>query len=120
MPRVVHFEINVEDVDRAIKFYSEVLGWKFEKWDGPMEYWMITTGSDDEPGINGGLTLKGTFDNLHTVMVSSVDEYISKVLANGGELAGPKMAIPGMGYLAYVKDPEGNLFGIMDRDENAA
>jgi uncharacterized protein len=55
MPRVVHFEIHVGDPDRAINFYEKCFGWTFQKWDGPMPYWLITTGPDDQPGINGGL-----------------------------------------------------------------
>ena len=47
MPRVVHFEINADDVERAVQFYSDVFGWKAEKWAGPMEYWLIMTGEGD-------------------------------------------------------------------------
>jgi predicted enzyme related to lactoylglutathione lyase len=53
MRRIVHFDLPADDPNRAQKFYSEVFGWKFAKWDGPMEYWMITTGDEKEPGING-------------------------------------------------------------------
>ena len=55
MPRVVHFEIHAGDCERAAKFYKTVFGWEFQKWEGPTEYWMVMTGSDDQPGINGGL-----------------------------------------------------------------
>ena len=55
MARVVHFEIHADDPERAIDFYESALGWEFTKWDGPGEYWLIKTGSQDEPGINGGL-----------------------------------------------------------------
>jgi len=55
MARVVHFEIHAEKPDRAINFYQKSFGWEFQKWDGPMDYWMITTGPEDQPGINGGL-----------------------------------------------------------------
>ena len=55
MPRVVHFEIHAGDPDRAVNFYKTLFGWNFQKWEGPMEYWLVTTGSDDQPGINGGL-----------------------------------------------------------------
>ena len=55
MPRVVHFEIHAENPDRAIAFYQTVFGWQFQKWAGPMDYWLIKTGSDEERGINGGL-----------------------------------------------------------------
>ena len=55
MPRVVHFEIHADDPERAISFYQSVFGWQFQKWEGPLEYWMIITGPEGTPGINGGL-----------------------------------------------------------------
>ena len=126
MPRVVHFEIHAEDPARAVKFYETLLGWSFQKWDGPMEYWMVITGPDSEPGINGGLLKRqGTIDGqaviayVCTVYVPNVDASVSTALANGGTLAVPKMAIPGVGWLAYCKDTEGNIFGMMQEDEAA-
>lgn len=56
MSRPIHFEIMAEDPARAKTFYETVFGWTFQKWEGgPMEYWLITTGPDSEPGINGGM-----------------------------------------------------------------
>ena len=55
MPRLVHFEMNVKDVHKTISFYEDVFGWRFQKWNGPMDYWLIMTGDEDEPGIDGGL-----------------------------------------------------------------
>lgn len=55
MPRVIHFEIHAGEPARAISFYEKVFGWTFQKWEGPMEYWLVITGPDDQPGINGGL-----------------------------------------------------------------
>ena len=54
MARVVHFEIHAEDIERAIEFYNKVFDWSFRHWGGSMEYWVIETGPDSEPGINGG------------------------------------------------------------------
>ena len=121
MPRVVHFEIEAEKPERAIKFYEEVFGWKVEKWKGPIEYWLITTGKEDEPGIDGGLERRTEAEpsTVNTIDVPSVDEYVKKVESNGGSIVRPKMAIPGVGWFAYFKDPEGNPFGMMERDESA-
>ena len=126
MPRVVHFEIHADDPARAVKFYETLLGWSFQKWDGPMEYWMVITGPDSEPGINGGLLKRqGTIDGqaviayVCTVYVPNVDSSVSTALKNGGTLAVPKMAVPGVGWLAYCKDTEGNIFGMMQADESA-
>src|ERR1019366_686207 len=55
MPRPTHFEIPAENPERAMQFYSSVLGWKFNKWPGPVDYWLISTGDPGEPGIDGGL-----------------------------------------------------------------
>lgn len=127
MPRPVHFEIHADDTERASEFYGTTLGWQFQKWEGPHEYWMIVTGSDDAPGINGGLVkrmapLNGDSVTAYvcTVDVPSLDEYIVKVLANGGGIALPKMAVPGVGWLAYCKDTEGNVFGMLQGDPTAA
>ena len=121
MPRVVHFDIPADDPERAIKFYEEVFGWKIEKWEGPMEYWLITTGPEDEPGIDGGLGKRATPDTVteNTIDVDSVDDYVVKVEEGGGKVIRPKSAVPGVGWLAYCEDTEGNRFGIMQEDPEA-
>ena len=126
MPRVVHFEIHAADPERGVKFYERVFGWTFQKWEGPMEYWLITTGPDSEPGINGGLLRRqGEIDGqaviayVCTIGVDDLDATMASVEANGGTVAVPKMPIPGMGWLAYYKDTEGNIFGIMQGDPSA-
>jgi predicted enzyme related to lactoylglutathione lyase len=120
MPRVVHFEIPAEDPQRAAAFYEKAFGWKIEKWPGPMEYWMVNTGSDGTPGINGGLMRKGNVaTTTNTIGVESVDNAISGVTQAGGKLIMPKTPIPTVGYFAYCEDTEGNLFGVMQSDQNA-
>jgi len=44
MPRVVHFEIHADDPQRAANFYQGVFGWDIKKWEGPEDYWLVTTG----------------------------------------------------------------------------
>jgi predicted enzyme related to lactoylglutathione lyase len=120
LPRVIHFEFPADQPERAERFYSDVFGWKFAKWDGPTEYWMIDTGKEG-PGINGGMMRRRPgAATTNTIGVDSVDETVRTVVANGGGIALPKMAIPGVGWLAYCTDPEGNVFGIMQSDPAAA
>ena len=121
MPRVIHFEIPADDPERAGKFYTDVFGWQIAKWGGAQPYWLVTTGKD-EPGINGGILKRphSGAGTVNTVGVPSVDDAIARITANGGTLAVPKMPIPGVGYLAYCMDTEGNMFGIMQPDTNAA
>lgn len=119
MHRVTHFDISADDADRAIRFYENVFGWKFNKWDGPMNYWLISTG--DGPGIDGGLGLKSEsqMPDMNTIEVPSADDCIAKVQDSGGKILAPKRAIPGVGWFAAFEDTEGNKFGLMEANENA-
>jgi predicted enzyme related to lactoylglutathione lyase len=126
MARVVHFEIHAEKPERAIQFYQKSFGWEFQKWDGPMEYWMIVTGPKDQPGIDGGLIKRqGTIDGeaviayVCSIDVPDVDATVSTVQENGGTITVPKMAIPGVGWIVYFKDTEGNIVGAYQGDPTA-
>jgi len=131
MNRVVHFEIQAENPERAIAFYKKVFGWKIEKWEGSdMEYWMVMTAEKDskEPGINGGLLKRpaktppqecGANAFVCTMQVENFDETAKKIIAAGGIVAMPKFAIPKMAWQGYFLDTEGNTFGIHQPDENA-
>jgi predicted enzyme related to lactoylglutathione lyase len=121
MLRVTHFEISVDDPERAIKFYTDAFGWKVKKWEGPMDYWLITTGPKDQPGIDGGLMKREHpgASTTNTINVPSVDEFISKITEAGGKIVAPKQSIPGVGYFASCQDTEGNTFGIMEEDTSA-
>lgn len=126
MPRVIHFEIVADNPERAMKFYKEVFGWEFNKWDGPQDYWLVKTGEDSQPGINGGLTPKTNQGGGNTggritnsIDVPSIDEFSNKISMEGGKVLSPKMPIPGVGYLAICEDTEGISFGIIQYDRNA-
>jgi uncharacterized protein len=121
MSRVIHFEIPAADPERAAAFYKKAFGWKFEKWPGPIEYWMVSTGADGTPGINGGLMKKQppAMATTNTIGVESVDNAIDSVKKAGGKQVTPKTPIPTVGYFAYLEDTEGNLFGVMQSDPNA-
>jgi predicted enzyme related to lactoylglutathione lyase len=121
MPRPVHFDLTVDNPERAMNFYKDIFGWKFEKWNGPMEYWMVTTGDEKEPGINGGLSKRSesTMPNMNTIGVSSVDKFSKMVQDKGGKVLIPKTPIPGIGWFATCQDTEGNIFGIIEEDRTA-
>ena len=127
MPRPIHFEIQAENIDRAIKFYRELFGWEFNQW-GTQPYWLIKTGEKGTPGIDGGLMPRrgsGPADMqpvnafVCTSDVANVDGTVKRVIDLGGTIALPKMPIPTVGWLAYGKDTEGNIFGFMQMDANA-
>jgi len=126
MPRVIHFEIHADQPERAMRFYASVFGWQFTSLKGmPVDYWAVQTG-DQGPGIDGGLMLRLTpLDSaavtafVATIAVPDLDQYVMKVATSGGQLAVPKMAIRGIGWFAYCKDTEGNLFGMLEADAAA-
>ena len=122
MPRVVHFEIYADEVGRATKFYSDVFGWQVHKWDGPEDYWLVFTGAEGEPGIDGAIMGRPQpgATGMNFIDVDSVDEFIAKIQANGGKLVRPKMAIPEVGYAAVCSDTEGNPVGPFQGDPSAA
>jgi len=121
MPRVVHFEISADEPERAVKFYKKTFGWQIMKWEGPIDYWLITTGEESEPGIDGAIMKRedpnATVNNV--IDVSSIDKYVKRVEENGGTIVVPKHSVLGVGYAVPFKDTEGNLFGMMERDESA-
>ena len=127
MNRVVHFEIHAKDLDKMQQFYSDVFGWKITDLGPQMGgYRMVDTGQDAPgekwPGIGGGLTPRmgepaasGAPVNAFvcTISIDNLDNYIDKVKKAGGTIALDKMNIPGIGWMAYCKDPEENIFGIL-------
>jgi uncharacterized protein len=130
MGRLVHFEIHVDNMDRAKKFYGEVFGWAFEDWSefAGMPYFGAVTGGEDEPGINGALMQRQSpppeanqplNGYACTMGVEDYDATETKILNNGGVVALPKYALPGMAWQGYYKDTEGNIFGIHQPDVNA-
>jgi predicted enzyme related to lactoylglutathione lyase len=123
---IVHFEINVYDVERAKRFYSILLGWAF-KHDEKMDYTLVYPGGKvmDGPatmGINGGMMkwsdpkpAEGTAPNAFvcTVTVDDIDKVLAMVEPNGGKISTPANEIPGVGRFAYIRDTEMNLLGIL-------
>jgi len=91
MARVIHFEIPADDPERAVSFYRDALGWKIEKYPGPQDYWLITTGAEGEPGINGALTSRSAPVTVttNTVDVPSWEEASRKIKAGGGKVLTP-------------------------------
>jgi uncharacterized protein len=120
MNRVVRFDLQVAEPEKAIEFYSTTFGWSFTKIPD-QEYWFISTGASDAPGIDGGLMKSpdGVARTTNSIEVPSVDEYLKKVVKTGGAIVVPKITMPGLGYLAYCVDPHGTIFGVSQTDPEA-
>lgn len=87
----------------------------------PVDYWLISTGPKKEPGIDGGLSKRTEKEpsTVNTIDVPNLDDFVQKVKANGGKIIRPKQAVPGVGWMAYFEDPEGNTWGMMQTDPKA-
>lgn len=122
MPTVVHFEIPFDDLDRARTFYTDLFGWKIEKYEGG-DYWMITTADEKgESGVGGGMMRRQQPGQpiIQYIDVPSVSDYLTKVTDLNGNVPVSKTAVPGMGYFAVCQDTEGNSFGLWETDPNAS
>ena len=131
MSRPIHFEIQVDDLDRAKAFYAEVFGWTYEDYSQATgsPYWGVMTGPEDSPGINGGMLERsapspgagqGANAAVLTMGVEDFDAAAAKIEAAGGRVTQPKTALMGMAWQGYFLDTEGNTFGLHQPDENAA
>ena len=119
MNRVIHFDISADEPQRAISFYRDVFGWNIEKWDGPVDYWLVSTGSD-EPGIDGGIAQRKENEaTIMTISVVSIDDALQRIERAGGTVIQPKTSIQKVGYVAYCRDTENNIFAIMEEDASA-
>ncbi len=128
MTRVTHFEIMSSEPDQLINFYRNVFDWEITKWDGSVDYWLVKTGPGNHNGIDGAIKKRvgskpipeSPISNFTcTIDVSDIDKYINSSIDHGAKIEQPKMAIPGLGWHCYLRDPDGNLFGLMENDPQA-
>lgn len=124
--KLVHFDIPVDDVPKAIEFYKHVMGWaKIEKYEaegeGP-EYWLVQFEEDPEAG-GGGIGKKSMPEQTplnYFDAEGGLEAFNQRVREKGGTVMMEKMPVPTMGYFSVCMDPEGNAFGGWETDENAS
>jgi predicted enzyme related to lactoylglutathione lyase len=119
--RIVHFEIHATDPATLSQFYAKAFGWNFRHLP-EMDYYLFDNGGQ---GIGGGMPKRmgpkpsgdGPVNGfVSSIGVESLDDTLKRALEAGATLALPKMAIPGVGWQAYVKDPDNNILGIHQAD----
>jgi uncharacterized protein len=120
MPKMLHFEIPVDDPQRAVAFYHDTLGWEVSRY-GEEPYWLVRAGEDEEPGANGALVGREELHQSPVLIagVADIDEILGRVRNRGGEVVQGKLPIPGMGWSAYIRDSEGNTVGLFQPDSAA-
>ncbi|MES2155144.1 MAG: VOC family protein [bacterium] len=118
---VVHFELPADNVERAQRFYSKAFGWKVNSVPG-MAYTLFHTTPTDAQGmvgtpgnINGGMMQRQAFVQapIVTIQVADIGKSLREVEANGGKVVRGKESVPGVGFTAYFRDPEGNTLGLV-------
>lgn len=125
MGRVVHFEIHAADPDRAVAFYHAIFGWHIEKVEG-IEYWLAHTGDEADMGIDGAFVRRKGADpvpdgpiNGATIIIAveNIDITMQNIKDRGCQIVVDKTEVPGIGWTAYGKDTEGNIFGMIQANE---
>ena len=115
MPHFVHIDIAADNPERAAKFYADVFDWPVTRLEGPVPYWLLGTGQDGK-GIGGGIAKRDrSWQSMTpTVEVPSADDYAEKITEHGGSIIVPKVTMPGVGDLVTCRDPDGNVFAILE------
>jgi|SRR5579885_651958 len=126
MGNIGYFEIQVDNFQRAQKFYSAVFGWDIKRAENfPIEYYMIYSQDKGKMGLSLGGMLKrdkplaennGISAYVCHVLVENIDDAIAKITSSGGKLISDKQHIPA-GWFAYALDTEGNTFGIWQMEQ---
>lgn len=123
---LVHFDIPVNDVEKAVEFYRAVMGWKIEKYEGEgmgdMVYWMVNPNPDKEDTVQGGIGSKAmpeqTLINYYRAD-DGLEAFNQRVKDNGGTVMMEKMPVAGWGWFSVCMDPEGNPFSGWVDDKDA-
>ena len=105
-------------MERARRFYERVFGWRFEAW-GPPDFYLISTGPPDEPGIHGSVSKRlepvagsGRTAYECTIAVDELGSIKDAVLAHGGKVL-DEHEIVGVGRMIHFEDTEGNVAAAM-------
>jgi uncharacterized protein len=121
--QIAHFAINADDIPRAQRFYGNVFGWKFSPY-GPPGFFMIENKPSGE--VRGSLQqrreiVKGVpMRGLEcTIAVADIEKTEAAIKSNGGTIVMPICTLAGVGQLLFFEDPEGNIAGAMQYDDQA-
>ncbi len=126
MVKPTYFDLTVQDLSVAKRFFEQVLGWQCERFPMPYEYYRIRAGAPEDPGIDGGIgaladapLAGGRPMTQVTIPVTNLDDTLARVKANGGAVLEDKLPIPGVGWYATCAEPGGLKFGVIQADPAA-
>ncbi len=111
--------IHVENISRALHFYEEVFGWRFETC-GPPDFYLIHTGVEHDPGVLGlmykppkPVTGSGMSGCAYTIEVADIDKIMRAIESAGGKITMAKFQFSGVGMGCFFQDTEGNIMRAM-------
>ncbi len=112
--RFVWYDLMTTDPENAKSFYTKLIGWGTQAWDGPMPYTMWT---NNDNSLGGVMTLPEEAQKagapphwLGYVHSPSVDDTVAAAKANHGAVIVPAQDIPEVGRFAVLADPQGAVF----------
>lgn len=113
---VIYFEIPVHDIERAIKFYTAVFNFDFDKETIDNNEMALFPFADENSGISGALAkgeiYKPTKDGVVIYFkTENIDEAMKLAVSNGGQILYPKTD-NGIGLVAEFEDTEGNRIAL--------
>ncbi len=113
-----HIEWSTTDLERTKNLLSNLFGWKFQPWG--KEYMVFST----PQGVGGGIMkvdkVEPGTSPMPYVDVDEIERYLEKATQLGAEIAVPKTPIKGVGWYAHIKDQDGNIYGIVQDEEESS
>lgn len=115
MNPVAWFEITAPEAEKKAlqEFYAKTFDWKFTP-DLPNDYGMVEK-ADGEAGIGGAVDASDRGAGvLIFIEVDGLTDYVDRAKQNGAEVVQGQTDVPGMVSYALIRDPSGNVIGVMD------
>ena len=113
-------ELLVDDVDSAIGFYTDVIGWEVEEMEMPQGmYYVLKSAGEPVGGIMKkpeGIDKMPDYWGVY-ITVDDVDETLVKAEAAGGKAVYPPMDVPGVGRMCALTDSSGAMISIITYEE---
>ena len=114
--RFVWYELLTSDLGSAMDFYSSVMGWGTQKWQGDIPYTMFTNGGKPMGGVmqlpREAVEMGAPPHWEPYISTADVDETVKKALQLGGKVYKGPADIPGAGRFAILADPHGAVFAV--------
>lgn len=111
---IAHVEIPSSNPDQTKDFFSKVFGWEFKPFG--KGYMLFNDHKGTMVGIRQVEKVNSGDTTVFHVNVNNIDETLKAAKSNGGSTFKEKSIIPAMGWYALLKDPQGNIVGLYQRN----